>query len=192
MSLTDTAHTLLYQRYLLIKGISYRITEIEFYINSENHKDPYVHQQAEQKTCGNWYFHRYSNGTYKNGTWKGFDLTLGNESTYFGVLIRGIYSDESGHIEGPCRVVNHILKCYECESIDEFTNNDLLSSTNNKHSLILVDRNKDIFDDNNVYHGPRVGLNKTKDSYWSEVKYRYTLWGHYLPKKERSNLIKII
>lgn len=192
MSLIDTAHTLLYQRFFLINSVKYRITEIEFYINSDTHQDPYVHKNQDQKSYGNWYFHRYPNGTYKSGTWKGMDLTLGNESTYFGILIRGIYSDKSGHIEGPCRVVNHILKCYGYESVNQLTNNELLSTTNNKNSLILINRDRDIFDDDSIYNGPRIGLNKSKDTYWADVKYRYSLGGHYLPKKERSNLTKII
>lgn len=191
MSLIDTVHTLLYNRYLVINNIKYRITEIEFYIHCDNHIDPFVHKNEDQKTYGKWYFHKYPNGTYKSGTWKGIDITLGNESTYFGVLIRGIYSDESGYIEGPCRVVNHILKSYNCDSVDQFTNKELLDITNNKHNLVLINRDKDTLDHNTIYNGPRVGLKETKDSFWANIKYRYCLGGILLPKNKRPTLIKI-
>ncbi len=47
MSLIDTARTLLYQRFLPINSIKYRVTEIEFYIYDNNHCDPFVHKHED-------------------------------------------------------------------------------------------------------------------------------------------------
>ena len=46
----------------------YRITEIEFYINSAAHKDTYAHGHKLQKTTGKWYMHG-----------SGMDITCGNK-----------------------------------------------------------------------------------------------------------------
>src|SRR5277367_1311595 len=90
----DLAKSLL-TKYVLVVGVKeYRLGEIEFYINNTKHSDKYTHGDKNQKTYGKWYFHRYPNGAYKSGTYKGLDLTLGDKDTYFGVLIRSIYDLE--------------------------------------------------------------------------------------------------
>jgi len=37
-----------------------------------------------------WYFHRYGSKGYKSGTYKGLDITFGQDSMYGGILIRSI------------------------------------------------------------------------------------------------------
>jgi len=96
---------------LSVNNNEYRICEIEFYYSSEEHKDSYNHCNKQQLIFGSWYFHRHSNGTLKNGNWKGLDLTLGSENNYLGVLIRSIFNVNTKIItEGPCLVVNKILE----------------------------------------------------------------------------------
>lgn len=58
----------------------YRITEIEFYWNSENHKDnsTYKRNHVDPKN-GEWFFH-----------YSGVDIALKNEIGYGGILIRAI------------------------------------------------------------------------------------------------------
>ncbi|PBK63505.1 hypothetical protein ARMSODRAFT_963120, partial [Armillaria solidipes] len=106
-----------------------QIMEIEFYFwNSTCHRDPFTHGSQEQRTAGQWYFHRtprrsddstqtlISTSGYRGGTRKGLDLTISDgvtptESPYFpsssqpdeqeaygGVLLRTLRDLNSGKI----------------------------------------------------------------------------------------------
>jgi hypothetical protein len=181
----DIANTLLNERALLIKDEIHYIAELEIYINSEQHPDPYVHQHPEQTKQGNFYFHRGStkpDAKYKGGTFKGVDLTYGESSpqgdTYAGILIRSLLSEDGKLITGPCNVVNHILSMYKVDSIEELVSSGIdfssdkgnLSFLHNKHDLLLVtvpDQKKSLFE------GPRIGLGD-KDPVWRDKLYRYT------------------
>ncbi|THH07931.1 hypothetical protein EW146_g9156 [Bondarzewia mesenterica] len=77
----------------------YEILEVEFYlIKTGIHEDPFTHGNEEQRTSGQWYFHRAprpsaaspsysastnatSAGGYRGGTRKGLDLTLGTRAS---------------------------------------------------------------------------------------------------------------
>ena len=52
---------------LKINGIDFRICEIEYYYNNDDHPDPYVHGDIMQKENGTWYFHRQNGKSYKGG-----------------------------------------------------------------------------------------------------------------------------
>lgn len=72
----------------------YRLTEIEFYWTSPNHKDfsTYDRKHVDPKH-GDWFFH-----------YSGVDIALKNEKNdgYGGILIRGIYSlKENKPYKGP-------------------------------------------------------------------------------------------
>jgi len=70
----------IFQNILVSNGQeNYRFCEIEFYIHSESHPDPYSHKAKEQKKFGRWYFHE-----------SGLDITFGNEHVYASFLVRGI------------------------------------------------------------------------------------------------------
>lgn len=75
---------------LWIAGKAFRIAEVEAYVHSPHHADPYAHGDEGQTTCGVWYFHR-KGGTYKSGSFK-----------------------------GPCLVVDKILELNGKESIAAF------------------------------------------------------------------------
>jgi hypothetical protein len=58
--------------------------------------DEYTHCNDDQLKYGYWYFHKFPNGSYKGGTFKGLDITLGNnKDKYCGILIRSIYDIEN-------------------------------------------------------------------------------------------------
>ena len=145
--LQDIIQTLL-QRVILRAGCNrYRLAEIEFYLfDEEKHPDPFVHCDENQRTFGHFYFHRQNGKSYKGGTYKGLDITFGEENVYGGMLIRAMVSvgeererenenekerekekgkesqreSEKGEVvEGPCNVVNRILRDTNCESIEE-------------------------------------------------------------------------
>ena len=53
---------------LKCEGSQYRITEIEFYFQSDSHNDMYTHAHKLQKETGRWYFHG-----------SGVDLSFGSD-----------------------------------------------------------------------------------------------------------------
>lgn len=106
----------LFSKILIVcNGVQFRLTEIEFYLYSDDHPDPFVHRHPRQLTNGEWYFHctTHKEGTYKGGTFKGLDITFGIEETkpeYGGILIRSIQNlDTSEYIVGPCNCVDALL-----------------------------------------------------------------------------------
>lgn len=94
---------------LMIGGEPHRIVELEFYLNSPHHPDPFTHCDPLQQEFGRWYFHR-SGGTYRNGSFKGFDLTFGTPESYAGILVRSLDTPEGQLINGPSLCVDHLLR----------------------------------------------------------------------------------
>jgi hypothetical protein len=56
--------------------------------------------------------------SFKCGTYKGMDITFGNQDIYGGILIRSIMDlNDSKYIEGPC---NSVSKLLEIRGVKEF------------------------------------------------------------------------
>ncbi len=185
-NIVDVAKSLLLQYVIVVGDKEFMISEIEFYIRTENHDDKYTHSDKNQKLYGKWYFHRYPNGSYKGGTYKGLDITFGNEKTYFGVLIRSIYDIENNEIiEGPCRTVNKILELNKCVDVKEYMKNreDPLNARNTKN--FYIKRKKEPFN-KDIYTGQRIGLS---DKYvvWKNIEYRFVINKDKI-KKNKKNL----
>jgi 3-methyladenine DNA glycosylase Mpg len=181
------AKSLLLKYVLMVNDKEYRICEIEFYINSTQHPDQYTHSDDDQKSFGKWYFHKCSGGSYKGGTYKGMDITMGNNETYFGILIRSIYDENLCEmIEGPCRSVNKILELNNCYDVKEYMANkcDPLSVRNTRN-VYLKWKSSD--NDEPIYKGPRIGLS---DKYpeWQNVPYRFLIKKNLI-KKGKSTLV---
>jgi 3-methyladenine DNA glycosylase Mpg len=175
----DIPNLMLNHTVLQVNKKNFRIIEIEFYVNSEEHKDEYTHGSDEQHTYGFWYFHKYKNGTYKSGTYKGLDLTLGNKDTSYGILIRSIQDLSTNEItEGCCNCVNKILSEYKINTISEFTNDTTLLCTKNDRDFVINDFN---IDEYKVYDGKRVGLS---DKYpeFRDKPYRFAIMINKLKK----------
>jgi hypothetical protein len=81
----------------------YRITECEFYyLDMDNHEDPYVHGEQQQMTTGQLYYNRAG----------GLDITFGNESypAFGGILIRGIRNLETNeYINQITKIVSEVF-----------------------------------------------------------------------------------
>jgi hypothetical protein len=185
----DIANKLLNESYLKINNVKYRLVEIEFYLRNNNHPDMYVHANPEQLLTYKYYFHRFGNGTYKAGTFKGMDIVFGNadSNTYFGILIRAILNTETDVlIEGPCNVVNHILESYEYDTVSDLTENESVSIRKNSDNFILRSTTK--FDSENLYRGPRIGLSGNK-TYVSDP-YRYCIFQKRI-KKQKTKLLLV-
>lgn len=189
------ADTVLNKTYLLINGeAKFRIAEIEFYLFSpKNHPDQYVHCHTDQLTCNKFYFHKHKTGTYKNGTFKGVDITLGDvkSKTYFGILIRAIYDMKNENmIEGPCKCVNKILELCSMESINELTGGQMLDIFQNE-KLRLIKFKYDGSDKETIMVGPRIGLSNKYPDYRNR-HYRYVISSHAIKKERKSLVVKII
>jgi len=153
---------------------NYQFYEIEFYLNSSRHPDPFVHKDKQQLSNSEWYFHKAkANGeNYKGGTFKGLDFTFGAEGKYGGILIRAIYNlSENEVIEGPCNTVNHILKMTSAETIIDLVDKmNNLKIFENNYLKIIPHKNKL---SQEVYASRRVGLKEEKDPNFARAEYRF-------------------
>lgn len=153
---------------LEIQGVQHTLLEIEIYLWSDNHPDPFSHRNPIQREPGKWYFHTQgASGAYKGGTYKGLDVTFtldGSIECYGGILIRSMSGEAQSIIEGPCKVVDYILEKTGQASIKSLV--DSLASldvTDRRNPIKLVARNPvGPFQPNSapptVYASPRVGL----------------------------------
>lgn len=176
---------------LMINELPYRLEEIEFYLHTADHTDLYTHRDNDQSTPYRWYFHKQSGGAYKGGTYKGLDITFGyknnKQTTYGGILIRAISTDESVII-GPCNTVDHILS-----TCDWCTISDLVSELGDniiQKSILYLKLNRDR-EQRNVYTSPRVGLSfKYPD--FATKNYRFLTNIRTLNKYKPSVLINLV
>jgi hypothetical protein len=184
------AESLLQSYVLVVNEKEYRLCEIEFYVKSDQHDDKYTHGDQNQKMSGKWYFHRYRNGSYKSGTYKGMDLTLGDPETCFGILIRSLYDQDSDTvIEGPCKTVNLILGANDKNDVREYMQDkrDPLDASDTKN--VYLKHSVQGLPDEPMYSGPRIGLS---DKYpeWKNIRYRYVIKKNLI-KKGKKNLNSI-
>jgi hypothetical protein len=106
---------------LMVAGAPHRFTEVEVYYHAAMHTDPFTHRDPIQKTTGMWYFHR-TNGVYRGGSFKGFDLTFGGPAAFGGVLIRGIEAEADRLIDGPSLCVDHLLARTDLPAVKDLDN----------------------------------------------------------------------
>src|SRR5262249_29221395 len=112
------ADMLLNRSVLSIHGRAHRLTEVEVYYHSELHPDPFAHRDPVQVHGGRWYFHK-SHGSYRGGSFKGLDLTFGDESAHAGVLFRGLQAVDGSYIDGPSLLVDYVLDATGYQSVAE-------------------------------------------------------------------------
>jgi hypothetical protein len=89
-------------------GKLHRIVEIEFYWFAAGHTDPFSHRHPLQKQLGRWYFHRTGN-SYRNGSFKGLDLTISDGTGFGGMLVRSIEKPDGQLVDGPSLCVDYLL-----------------------------------------------------------------------------------
>lgn len=93
---------------VIVVGEAYRLAEVEAYYHGPAHPDPFTHRDPVQREYGRWYFHR-TGGSYRGGSFKGVDLTFGDGTATFGVLLRSVVTPDGTLIDGPSRLVDHLL-----------------------------------------------------------------------------------
>jgi hypothetical protein len=186
---SEIADSILNHSVLLINEQLYRIVEIEFYLHCECHPDHYAHRDVDQLQYSGFYFHKHQNNTYKNGTRRGMDLSLGNieSKKYCGILIRSLLNLSTGILtEGPCLCVNKILEEYKSNSILEFVNSKY------EFPLKIIDYK---LQSEPTYAGPRIGLQSKTSSIvkaqeYVNRAYRFLTHKHKIKKGKRD--LKII
>lgn len=182
------ANILLNKIHICTPKNAYQIVEIEFYYYDKiNHPDPFVHCDDDQKIPNKWYFHKQNMKNYKEGTYKGVDITFGKlDNQYGGILIRSI-KDINTHelIEGSCLTMNRFLQDNEVETVSHFVKlfDDLEIRYKEKFLKKNYYRKCPLYLEkihsmkNNIYTGPRVGLTLKKNDGdrigYIAKKYRY-------------------
>ena len=189
----ELAKYIMLETHIKTNNDEYRIIEMELYICNDKHKDIFTHQHSMQKTMLNWYFHQMSekSGSYKGGTFKGLDISCGFDEGYGGILIRAVLNESTNQvIEGPCNVVNELLKSTKSQSISDFVSksNANISCINN--DLLKLEEKK--FIDESIYVAPRIGLSLKGDNIeekkqYVDRKYRYIIFKDKI-KKEKKKL----
>jgi hypothetical protein len=169
--------------YLVINGTYYQICELEYYHHSAGHPDIFTHCDKEQSENETFYFHRMHGKGFKEGTYKGMDITFGNDNEYGGLLVRSIRkiniedksendnkSEKDGAIiEGPCLVVQEILKAFNYDRVTDFYKyysgiNKKLNVHDNKsglwisHEQLEGKKKKNKKKEVKFHYSPRVGL----------------------------------
>ena len=168
----------------------HRIGEVEIYYHCDHHPDNYVHQDELQCDFGKLYFHRFRNGSYKGGNYKGCDMTFGKDRVRLSLLIRTIQNLETGEIiSGPCNVVNYLLRSLNYLSIknlvDELGNFSILTSNPAFYLLPLRECSQD-----KIFHGPRVGLSDKYPEFKDRL-YRFVSNSMYKGVKKQKTQLKI-
>ncbi|MFC2080875.1 hypothetical protein ACFLR8_01530 [Bacteroidota bacterium] len=132
----DQISELIFQNFILHIGYeTYRFSEIEYYINSYFHEDPFTHQDPRQTDPGKWYVHE-----------SGMDITFGVGNIYASILIRGIMEESTnGFISGPLKVMKKVFTA--------------LNSIDNKNHEFFIEYKENIEETSWIKH-KRIGLNK--------------------------------
>jgi len=177
------ANALLNDVILYINEKPHRLDEIEFYYHAHAHQDIFAHCDPMQTTSTKWYFHK-KGSNYKGGTYKGMDITFGEEEKgkFGGILIRSLESlpipTKPKILDGPCVCVDYILKENGSESIANFVEDfggDLDVTTTKRLYLKYAstdDEKKLLGPHREVCSGPRVGLSLKKGD---SAQYRFVM-----------------
>lgn len=183
----DIADIILNNTIIVAGTQQYAIREIEFYYKNALHPDNYTHCSDEQLQNCKFYFHKFRNGTYKTGTYKGLDITLSpNNETYFGCLIRSIENTQiPNFIEGPCRSVDALLKNVGYDNINDFVvNKQLPLGIYDKSVKIHLEHTPNKLNDT-IYCGPRIGLSEKYPDFRNK-NYRYATNISRIKKKRKT------
>ncbi len=181
------AMEILNRHHFRIRKSLYEITEIEFYIYDDEHPDANSHATLMQKTLLQMAFHTHGS-SFKEGSYKGVDISLGHKKRFGGILIRGLKSlKDQRIIDGPSKVVDEILLQFK--------------ETKVRNLVLKIDgeiggRDFEFLSSNethqHLFKCPRVGLslkkNPDKKIPYLLKNYRYLKYPH-LSKKGRPLLI---
>jgi hypothetical protein len=153
----------------IVNGVKFELTEIEFYILSDKHKDESIYKNELQKLPKVMYIHQ-----------SGFDLTFGDFENYGAILIRGIkiydiQNNKSEFVAGPWKCLQRVQ---ELMGIYLIKNRNENFSAN--YNFIFIKNTKSC--DCCVVDDERVGLRSDKK--YANEKYRYVRSDYVEAKKD--------
>lgn len=151
----ELADQLLNRCRLVVAGTAHRLTEVEVYYHGEGHREPFSHREPIQRQSGPWYFHR-SHGSYRSGSFKGLDLSFGDDTAFGGILIRGLEKPDGTLIDGPSLCVDYLLHAVGASSVadlDRAIGKRLAWQADNPLYLQAAE-----IEQRPVYRSPRIGL----------------------------------
>ncbi len=114
MSPTTIEAALAYARELVTRGVleagerRLALVEVEVYLRSPAHPDPFVHAHPAQAPPGRFYFHRQG-ASLRGGSFKGLDVTIGGDDAIGGVLLRSGRWSDGRLVSGPSLLVDDLL-----------------------------------------------------------------------------------
>lgn len=168
LSIEQIADLLLNHYVFVVGAQKFRLCEIEFYRCGPDHEDKYTHCNKLQKQFGELYFHQFGNGSYKSGTYKCMDITLGDGVTYYGVLIRSVQNIGTGEFtDGPCRSVNKLL-----EILGGYPDIKTFMADHAKDMYSLIKLEREALAPLQMFYGPRIGLSDKYPDYRDRM-YRF-------------------
>jgi len=144
----------------VVAGNRYRFAELEMYYSGGAHPDLFAHRDPLQLEAGRWYFHR-TRGEYRGGSFKGLDLTLGDGTSYFGILIRTVVASDGAVLDGPCVTVDHLLaktKAASVSALDGLINARSIWDVSSPLHITEAEKPRSA----TVYQSSRVGLSLKK------------------------------
>ncbi|KAI9315730.1 hypothetical protein BX666DRAFT_344983 [Dichotomocladium elegans] len=183
--LTSIGSRMLLDYNLVIGDKRFDMLEVEGYLRSPNHPDPFTHGHPLQKKSGYWFFHRAGmSNTLRNGSRKGVDITIGNKKidSAGGMLIRAVQEHGTGRvIDGPCLLVNEIMATLKHSSLAT-VEWDCWTPANK-----LYLEKKVVSLDEKVHRSCRVGLTIGPQEYETRLRYisrpyRFCIRPDLLPK----------
>ena len=186
----SAAERVLHGLELIIFGKRFRLVEVEFYLTSDAHPDPFTHLHEVQRAFGQWYLHRQGSG-YRGGSFKGLDLTFGDGQAFGGMLLRSIEADSGEFICGPSLIVAAILRQSPYNSVAELDRR--LDGVGAWTEQALIQLRETDAPTGDVYRSARVGLGGGRGSgsrdLFADRSYRF-LSEPRLVKKGRPELIR--
>lgn len=197
----DCARSMLLSYSLCIDQESYRILEVEFYLNNgKSHADPYAHSaqypnrvKSKQGIIGAWYFHRFTQISTYTHTRRGLDLTVGEASSniYGGILIRSVRRmADRKLISGPSRIVSEIMQTLsDTTDVQRAADSAVTGYAFNPSSGLFLSASERKLEAP-IFKSPRIGLG-TKNTDYRLRNYRFILDPKSLKKPTVGDVIQL-
>lgn len=137
----------------MIASEQHRLLEIELYLHTTYHPDPFTHCSEFQRSFARWYFHR-KNKSFCGGSFKGLDITFAPHAGFAGILIRTIENSRGEVINGSSLVVDYLLHRTGHDHIQslntEIDNREIYKSGSPVYFTSAADANREILSTSRV------------------------------------------
>jgi|GEM_PF-5040347 len=178
---------------IMAKGRPIRIMEVEAYLNSPGHPDPFVHGAIEQEKHCLWYVHKRGD-TCLEGPRKGLDITFGADGSHKGgFLVRGFGAlDEPGHyVDGPSKCVDEILRILGISSANQLAQLAQGAIAKANSPALYLESNP-FLQFGEWCAAPRVGLSLQQDGLDERLQFVEKLYRYHLSPDQTKNESKVL